>query len=324
MRPQWLTPLPAGMAGLAGGGYTAVIAPFRGANVISLLHEGTGADILRTPGTHEHLLREKEFFGAPLLFPPNRIANGTFTRGARRYVMPLNSNDGRHYIHGILRYLPFKTTRQTRDEITLHIDMDERSPMYPYFPHVFSVTVHYMLTDAGLYRRITFINKGHEALPFGLGLHTALRAPFLPGSTPQDIRLKLPLAGRWALTEDMLPTGRLDPLTGEEACFLREGVPPLARAYATTLFKLLPPDADGEHEVILRDTLQGVAVSYRFSRPYAHLVLWNGGGRDGYVCTEPMTWIIDAPNSTLPDAESGYRALAAGEEIALVDRIGVI
>lgn len=38
-------------------------------------------------------------------------------------------------------------------------------------------------------------------------------------------------------------------------------------------------------------------------------MLFNKGGCEGFVCAEPQTWIIDAPNSMLPPDKSGFRAL---------------
>ena len=34
----------------------------------------------------------------------------------------------------------------------------------------------------------------------------------------------------------------------------------------------------------------------------------------GYVCPEPQTWTIDAPNSSLPPEISGFDAIAKGDK----------
>ena len=43
-------------------------------------------------------------------------------------------------------------------------------------------------------------------------------------------------------------------------------------------------------------------------------MLWNQGGRKGFLCPEPMSWMIDAPNLTVPAEESGMFFLRPGEK----------
>ena len=61
---------------LSAGGYTTVIDVAHGANCVSLRHDGMGACILR------ECAGEKDnpyLYGMPILFPANRISDGTFT-----------------------------------------------------------------------------------------------------------------------------------------------------------------------------------------------------------------------------------------------------
>ncbi|HML46571.1 MAG TPA: aldose 1-epimerase [Clostridia bacterium] len=303
---------------LAGGGYRATLVPQRGGCLISLRHEETGAQLLRTPDSREAWDDPKAFFGIPLLFPPNRIAGGTFERHGLRYRMPLNSNDGKHYIHGILRSQPWMLTDASREAAAMRLE-----PMYAYFPHECAFSVRYALSEAGLSQEVSCVNRGPRPMPFGFGQHTALAVPFLPGSTPEDLRLRLPIQGRWALDEDMVPTQELLPLTAEEQAFTAQGLPPLGKAYATTHFLLARAEPGSPREVVLRDARAGLEVAYALDEAYPHLVLWNHGAKHGYVCPEPMTWMIDAPNRTLPDAMTGYRALEPGESVTLTTRLSL-
>ena len=42
-------------------------------------------------------------------------------------------------------------------------------------------------------------------------------------------------------------------------------------------------------------------------------MLWNGGGGQGFICPEPQSWLVDAPNLSLPPQTSGFTALAPGQ-----------
>ena len=46
---------------------------------------------------------------------------------------------------------------------------------------------------------------------------------------------------------------------------------------------------------------------------YRFIMLWNGGGGQGFVCPEPQSWATDAPNLALSWSETGMRAIAPGE-----------
>ena len=73
------------------GGYEAVMVPSVGANVVKLKHTATGIEILRTPDAEEmeNFKERPQIYGLPLLFPPNRIADGTYTFEGRKYQYPI-------------------------------------------------------------------------------------------------------------------------------------------------------------------------------------------------------------------------------------------
>ena len=62
------------------GDYTALLIPEMGANLVRLANTRLGAEILRTPGPGEiETFRSRpQVFGLPILFPPNRIADGRY------------------------------------------------------------------------------------------------------------------------------------------------------------------------------------------------------------------------------------------------------
>ena len=89
---------------LSGGGYEAMVLPGWGANCVSLRYLPSGAELLRTPPDQGALHANPNVYGLPLLFPPNRIRdgsyafNGRFDANANRLQNLLGSNDGRWYL----------------------------------------------------------------------------------------------------------------------------------------------------------------------------------------------------------------------------------
>ena len=56
----------------------------------------------------------------------------------------------------------------------------------------------------------------------------------------------------------------------------------------------------------------GTLVCERDER-FRFVMLWNGDGRQNFVCPEPQSWMVDAPNLPLPPETTGFEALQPGE-----------
>ena len=85
--------------------YTALLVPSVGANLVRLAHTRLGVEVLRTPSEREHdeFLRHPHVYGVPILFPPNRIADGRFRFDGREYRFPITRPEENNYHHGILK-----------------------------------------------------------------------------------------------------------------------------------------------------------------------------------------------------------------------------
>ena len=94
--------------------YTALLVPSVGANLVRLAHTRLGVEVLRTPSEREHdeFLRRPHVYGVPILFPPNRIADGRFRFDGREYRFPITRPEENNYHHGILKRQPSR--RPTR------------------------------------------------------------------------------------------------------------------------------------------------------------------------------------------------------------------
>ena len=81
------------------GDWSAVIDLAHGANCIELKNKRYGASLLREPPKNGEL-DNPYLYGMPLLFPVNRIENGTFEFEGRRYVFPINEPSTGCHLHG--------------------------------------------------------------------------------------------------------------------------------------------------------------------------------------------------------------------------------
>ena len=294
---------------LTGGGYEAVVLPRFGANCVSLRHAASGASLLREPPSPEVLAREPNVYGLPLLFPPNRIRDGHFAFQGRSYDFPINEPARHHHIHGLLSVTPF--THEGDGVFTFRAD-EARS--YLSFPHAFTVTRGFCLDERGLTQRLTVRNDSGTDMPLGVGFHAAWQVPLNPADDSMACRLQLPVKRQWLFNrETIIPTG--------ETC---EDSPLLSALRTGTLV----PEAQalscllecGEGEDCLH-TPRGTFVCQRLAG-FPFVMLWNGGGGKSFVCPEPQSWLVDAPNLPMPPEMSGFLALAPGEERTLSLRYG--
>lgn len=284
---------------LTGGGYRAVILPEFGANCASLIHLKTGATLFREPPDESTLRKNPNVYGLPLLFPPNRIRDGAFVFQGRRFALPINEPARHHHIHGALSTSPFRHagggTFVYRAEPGDYLGL----------PFAFTAMRSYLLDGDGLTLTLTFRNDGPGPMPLGVGVHAAWRIPFVPGDDPTGYRLEVPVHRQWLLDPDtIIPTlarTELAPLLED----LRSGrLRPEAQALSCLL------------ETVPGTTLlTGGAGTLRCQTgaEFPFLMLWNGGGGQGFVCPEPQSWLVDAPNLPLPPAESGFFTLEPGK-----------
>ncbi|TDL92190.1 hypothetical protein E2R55_03780 [Vibrio vulnificus] len=70
---------------------------------------------------------------------------------------------------------------------------------------------------------------------------------------------------------------------------------------------------DGRNEAILYNESTGIEITYKADSNFKNWVVYNSNGQKGFVCSEPYTWITDAPNLQLPHDETGLQTLNPSE-----------
>ncbi|OXM85130.1 aldose 1-epimerase [Paenibacillus rigui] len=304
---------------LVSGGYRAVIVPGVGSHVAELSKPGDGLSLLRTAPSGEVLRKSAQRYGIPALFPPNRIMEGKFSTPYRTYELPLNSSDGKDFMHGILHKRPWKVQasgvlENGAAQAVLVMHMGQDGEMFAYFPHEFTYELTYTLSEEGLHQQVRITNHSGEPMPLGVGFHTALRVPFHPEGREEDYRLTVSVGQAWGLTPSFVSDGTLHPLEEADQALRHEGIRPTGAPYAKH-FTGEPMEHLGRrfYGAVLTDTSRGISLVYEADPAYGHWTIWNDDGQSGFICPEPQTWTNNAPNVELPEAVTGFRLLAPGE-----------
>ena len=142
------------------------------------------------------------------------------------------------------------------------------------FPFPFRLDVTACLTEEGLAQEFLFTNTGGTDMPLTFGLHTVFMV---------EHSIQVPIGKRWVTNDCYIPTGELEPLSGEAETY-RDGTNPngrLVRGFYTA--------GAGEAGI---DGFQ-----YRVSSNFDQWVLWNSDGAGGFCAIEPMQGPVNALNS---------------------------
>lgn len=303
---------------LKAGPYEAAVLPGTGANLIALRDVEKGYRIIREPEADEleSFLARPMAHGIPVLFPPNRYDGGQFRIGELEYRLPINEPERGNHLHGLCFDQPWETVRTGADERSSYAEFAfERDAIHTdlvQFPHRFRLTLLYTLSADGLRQQVTVHNLSPQPMPCMLGFHTAVNAPFVPGSTNADCRFTMTIGGRWELDDRMLPTGRKQPLSPFEASFRDEttGASPFAEAMDNHYSAVPGP---GGNRMMLTDTRANVRLVYEAGGKYRQWMIWNNVASGGFFCPEPQINMVNAPSLRLPVEETGLLLLPPGE-----------
>lgn len=257
--------------------WSCTVCPSFGSNVISLRHKDF--PILREPANMAELQSSPVLHGLPLLFPPNRTAGGRFTFDGVEYTLPVNETAHNNHLHGSLHSAQFQVVDHSDHRLITRFDNQSS-----HFPFPFTLELTDELLPTGFFRTVTVTNTGAGAMPLVMAFHTTFTAPE---------RFSVPLGRRWVINEHLIPTGEKVPLTPEQAVFLDNCL-----IHGQTV--------GGFYEMAAPDARIG---DFLFStQGFDQWVLYNGGGRQDYLCVEPQLGPVNALNS------GGYHRLESGEE----------
>ena len=302
------------MIRLSSSGYEAVINPLRGGSCVQLRRNGIS--VLRTPASDADALKSPFFYGTPILFFPNRIAEGKFEFEGRLYEFPVNDPETGCFLHGTLHQTPFEVMEQHADRVELRYQATEREP-YLTFPHSFSLRLSWMLTPEGLEQKVVLQNESPLDMPVALGFHTTFQLPFSGMGDAKEITLRLDVAREYSRKgKDHLPDGKYCD-TSQDMEALKSGIWHPALQQSSRLFQM-----GIRKEMVLTDPVDGIRVTYTALQGYNYWMVFNSLSPD-WISIEPQSWLTNCPNAPFPRNETGFDFLPPGQSRAYLTRLKI-
>ena len=260
------------------GPWKASLCPQYGMNTVSLRLDGE--QILREPENMEAFYADPCVYGTPVLLPPNRTDGGKFSFGGKEYALPINDIAGNNHLHGFLNRTAFVIDELTESSVKAHYENKGEA-----FPFPFRMEIRAWLEEDGYRQQFSVTNTGEGNMPLTFGIHT---------NFVEKPRFFVPLGLRQEKTARHIPTGRLLPLDEREKAMCTGFAPdgePISAFYTSA----------GHTAGIGR-------VLYKVSPNFDNWVLYNGGGKAGFVSIEPQSGAVNCLNSG-----NGLKVLASGK-----------
>ncbi len=233
---------------------------------------------------------------------PNRVVGGLFPWKGDMFALN-HPQDPATAIHGVFRYVPWQTLKQSASSITLHLTSTTAAKEFRY-PSEYEAELEYSLLDSTLRVRLHCQNTGTSELPFGTGPHMyGLRHVF--GSSGPELRHQ---ATTWFPPKE----GTLVPGSNEADL-------PEARKYST--FKAWSTDwdhcvANWGNSAQIRWPDVGLSIEVVDTlKNCPYLQIWNTEEQE--ICAlEPQTMVPSKLGDSRECKELGCRILAPGESFS--------
>lgn len=303
------------------GRYTALLAPTIGSNMIRLRDNKNSIEIFHFDSKAQMKFVKKEplFFGLPTLYLPNRLSNGILKTSDATYRLPINEPKRNNHIHGFLHLREFKVIhKETTDNsaiIKTQYIYDNNDEFYEYLPIDFTAEITFTLTDNGLYYEFEITNNSYKMMPIGVATHTALQCPFSRKHNKSDYALSIPVKNKCALNNRHLSSTLTD-LDDYDEKYVTGTMEPLEHDIDDDMYALEKfPLQNGFYKGFeLVHTESEHKVCCEIGEEYGFMIVWNCGGTHRFVCAEPMSWMINAPNIVEADMDTGYREIAPNQK----------
>jgi aldose 1-epimerase len=235
-----------------------------------------------------------------LLVPwSNRISGGGFSFGGRFRALKPNLPGEPYPIHGNGFSSAWAVENASAERVELSLTSNGPGPFR------YEARATYALEAGALNMRISVLNVGAEALPFGLGFH-----PWVV-RTPQTHLIAK--AERVVLEgDDHLPHGQASVSSRAEWDFATPRA--LPAGWINNAFL----GWDGRARVLWSD--RGLALEIRANPPLSTYILYLPGGDSDFFCFEPVSHLIDAHNLPGGAPAGGLIVLAPQETMSAACR----
>ena len=314
---------------LKSGDYNAMIAPFMGSNLLRMRNEKMGVEFFRFDEklSIDELKQESVLYGLPTLFYGNRLGNGVLKASDYTYQFEPNDPEG-NFLHGFLHNrehdIVSTEVRNSQAIGKTRYVYDEKDPLFTVFPVKFTADFTFVLNDDGMSYEVTITNNSDRQLPYSICNHTCINAPFTKDGKALDTRIFATIGDeRWLLGPKFLPTTETVPLDNHDKQYQTGSMVPVEHVIDNDVYPVVTSDVDGKEfrGAIISDVASRKEIRYEIDQGFMFWIFWNYQGDKGFICPEPITWMIDAPNLPMHNEESGYAELAPGEARSIKERI---
>ncbi len=303
------------------GKYTAIIAPSVGSSVLRFRDDENDLEIFKFRKfiPMKTIEEQREIWGLPTLYLPNRFDKGVLRTSDSVYELPINEPLLDNFIHGWVHKREHEIECYTEENgkcvlITSYV-FDEKDEMYKYFPLDFKISYTFTLSPDGLKQEIYLTSNAEKALPVSICTHTCINAPLKDGGDEADLRLCVPIGERCELNRRCLPTEKLLPLADWDKEYKNGQKVPVGQPLDNDMYTAVMNEYNGKpfNGVIVRDLKSGHTLLNEVSKEFRFWNMWNDSGDKGYFCPEPMTAMINSANLSLGADVTGYCELKKGE-----------
>jgi aldose 1-epimerase len=231
-----------------------------------------------------------------LLIPwPNRIAGGRYSFDGRQLQLAVNEPRTASAIHGLTRSMTWNLRDAAADSCVLALELQAHGG----YPFHLALDVAYALTAGGLRVRLTAVNRGEEACPYGAGAHPYVQlgdGALIDGAllrAPADVTLQTDARG--------IPTGAEIPVDGTALDF--RAPRRIGSLVLDTAFTHLRVDDDGVTRFSLASPARDHEVSVWMDSTFPFAMIYSGDTladvprRRRGLAIEPMTCAPDGFNS---------------------------
>ncbi|MEH7387904.1 aldose 1-epimerase [Bacillus sp. JJ1521] len=297
----------------------AEIVPGIGNNLFQF--KSFGKSIISAPDNLETLKNETfaNFkYGTPILFPPNRVKDGSFTFKGRKYHLPINEPPSNH-LHGELCSRPWEisdygTSNDKGAYVTCTFSYSKYPDILSYFPHELLFSVTYALLNGKLLMKTRITNKGEDEAPFAFGLHPYFNIPY---EKEEEILLTIPSENEWPVTNEAFVTG--EPSNTSFSKELNKGVnianyPKLGCSLVTIKDHNFPCRIDLKNN--------DYSIFFEIDKKFPFVVLFRPDWASSYSI-EPYTYVTDAFNLPFNEAVSGVQGLNPGESLVYQTKLWI-
>lgn len=306
--------------------YSAIICHGRGCNLAEFNDTVRNLAFLHYPEPEdtEEYAEAPQRFGSAILFPPNKLTDSTIHWNNQVYDLKAHHIPGSH---GLLKEFPFEliSSEENETKITVsfrYISID--SIYYSSFSWNFTCRFTFTLSEDGITQLVSFENNGETEIPFGLGFHTAFRIPQNDCFGKEDYHIMVSCDKQWHFNEKGFPDGSL---VSPDYSYNKGNVLPLAVPIAEHLQAAAIEDTISHktfHGAKIHSLKTNTELIYETDPVFAHWMIWNKKASDNFICIEPMTCIIDAPNSNVPQNLHGFISLKPHQYWEAENRLYVI